>query len=275
MSTYNNAYEILSEVRRGINEYSTAKVQGTDTSGAFSNADITKKINDAQKYLYDLLLNRQPQLFYKKTTLTPSSGVLTMPSDFYRIRRLEDDEGNKLHEKQLEEKHTENESGSLYHYWWQGGYIYLDRENYSTDVTLYYVYRPREIHAGMTSAGGALSATLDATYAKKIADYYNDMDIEDITGDAIDTISDYTAARVATVANTWAASRYYGLVSELPEAFHPFIGRKAVMLMRESYGSLKSPSQVEIGQFNEDLNETLKSYFGQHNTNTDIADLFK
>lgn len=275
MSTYENAYEILSEVRRGINEYSTAYVQGSDTTGAFDNTDIMRKINDAQKMFFDLLVNREPQIFYKKTTLTPVSSVLTMPSDFYRIRRLENSQGNKIFEILLEHKRSSDAYGTQYFYYWQAGAIYIDYEAFSEPMTLYYVSRPRELNQGMSPAGGALSLTL-ATTARKIADYYNGMTIENVTDDWCDTISDYSAARVATLAaQTGAASKYYGLVSELPEVFHPFIGRQATLLMRTTYKSLEKPTALDLKFFNDDLNETLKSYFGTDNTNTDIGELFQ
>jgi hypothetical protein len=269
--TYENAYEILSEVRRGINEYSTAYVQGTDTTGAYSNDDIMRKINDAHKYLYDLLVNREPQLFYKKTTLTPANSVLTMPADFYRIRRLENSSGLKITEIPLEEK----SDGSQYFYYWRAGTIYIDQESFTEAMTLYYVSRPRELIQGMSSAGGSLSLTL-ATTAKKIVDYYNGMTIENITDNWVDTISDYATTLVAILAaQTGAANKYYGLVSELPEAFHSYIGRKATLLMRITYKSLEKPTVLDVQLFNEDLTETIKSYFGTNNTNQDFGELFQ
>ena len=125
---------------------------------------------------------------------------------------------------------------------------------------------------GATTAGGVLSATL-ATTAKKIADYYNDMTIEDITGDAVDTITDYSAARVCTVANTWAAERYYGIVSELPTIFHPLISEYAILQIKKSP---KVPDQVkasDIALFNEMLTSTMKSYAGTKHTDVTMDDM--
>jgi hypothetical protein len=275
--TYENAYAILEKVRRGLKEYSTAYMQATDTTGAFANDDIMNKINDAQKYLFDILIARDPQLFYKKTTLTPASSVLTMPSDFYRIRRLENSDGLKCTEKPLQDKDGTTFSvytGSPNFYYWQGGQIYIDQESFTEVMTLYYVYRPVELTQGMTSAGGALSATL-ATTSKALADYYNNVIIENITDATVDLISDYSAARVATVTNTWAASKYYGTVSQLPEAFHPFISRKALILMKQAPQSRELPSPIELASFDDDLNQTLNSLLGTFNTNQDIAELFQ
>jgi hypothetical protein len=274
--TYENCYEILSEVRRGINEFTTAYVQGTDATGAYTNAQIFKAINDAQRYLYGLIVNRNPQLFFKSADLTPSAGRLTMPWDFYRIRRLENADGTRLVVEGLDQKPGDEESESSFHFYWQGGYIYMDDVSYSEVVKLYYVSKPRDIHSGMTSAGGALSATLDVAQAKKLIDYYNGMGIENITDvGAPDTISDYTAALVAVVSGTWAASKYYGLVSELPEPFHGFIARRATLWMRSTYKSLEKPTVMDIALFREDLNEALNSYFGTFNIDTPVSDLFE
>ena len=273
--TYENAYEILSEVRRGINEYSTAYVQGTDTSGAYDNSDILRKINNAQKFLVDILFNREPQLFYKSSVLTPVANILTIPSDFYRIRRLENSDNLQMKEVKLEDKRPVGSYGSEREYYWLAGTIVINAD-VSTPFTLYYISRPREIHCGMSSAGGALSLTLEAPTAKKLLSYYVGMTIEDITDDWVDTISVYTAARVATLAaQTGAASKYYGLVSELPEVLHPFIGRKATILMRDTYKSLEKPTAVTLSLFQNDLNETLKSYFGTTNTNTPTREIFR
>ena len=273
--TYENAYEILCEVRRGVNEYSTAYAQGLDTSGAYDNPDILRKINNAQKFLADLLLNREPELFYKSTVLTPVNNVLSMPSDFYRLRRLENSDGLRMDIVPIEEKRPTGDSGSVRQAYWLGGTIVLNTD--TTELfTMYYVTRPREIHSGMSSAGGALSLTLEAPTAKKILSYYNGMLIEDVTDDWVDTISAYTTARVATLASqTGAASKYYGLVSELPEALHPFIGRKATLLMRDTYKSLEKPTPASLALFSNDLNQTLLSYFGTTNGNQPYGEIFR
>ena len=273
--TYENAYEILCEVRRGINEYSTAYAQGTDTSGAYDNPDIIRKINNAQKFLADLLFNREPQLFYKSATLTPVLNVLTMPVDFYRLRRLENSDGLRMDIVPLEEKRPTGDAGSYRQVYWVGGTLVLNAD-ITDPFTLYYVSRTREIHSGLSSAGGVLSLTLEAPTAKKLLSYYNGMILEQVTDDWVDTISAYTTSRVATlVVQTGAASKYYGLVSELPECLHPFIGRKATLLMRDTYKSLEKPTPTSLALFQGDLNQTLLSYFGSVNTNQPVGETFR
>jgi len=274
MGSYLNAYEILSEVRKGVNEYSTAYVQGTDTTGAFDNTDILRKINDAQNYLYDLLLTHNPALFYKSAALTGVASVYTVPADFYRLRRVEDANGLKLTNINLDDKRRVLDQGSGWFYYQVGKTFTLDRIGASDVLTFYYVSRCRKLNSGMSSAGGALSLTLE-TSARKEADYYNGMQIENVTDDWTDTINDYTAARVATLAaQTGAASKYYGLISELPEDFHPFISAKAILLMKESHKALKPPTTTETINFREALAEKFLSFFGKLDSDYDVAEIF-
>jgi len=262
MGSYLNAYDLVSEVRKGINEYSTAYVQGTDTTGAFDNADIMKKINDAQQFIYDTLLNRKPDLFYKTSALTGVASVYTPPIDFYRLVRVEDSTGQTLREITLDDKRRTADSrpGTCFYAF---GKTYIQDKAASTDVlTFYYISRCRKLEMGMASAGGALSITL-ATTAWKEASYYNGIKIENITKAWVDTISAYTAARVATIAaQTAAASDYYGTISELPDDFHDLIGPKALLLMKESHKSLKPADPAEITAFSELLGNRIISLYG-------------
>ena len=54
MGTYENCYHIIGDVRRDIDEYSEAYVQGADI-GKFKNESITQKINLSQHFIFNLL----------------------------------------------------------------------------------------------------------------------------------------------------------------------------------------------------------------------------
>ena len=52
---------------------------------------------------------------------------------------------------------------------------------------------------------------------------YNDVDFETVSGTGsagMDTITDYTAARVATVTGTYSSDTVFGTISKLPEEAH-------------------------------------------------------
>lgn len=272
MASYINAYEILSQVRYDLNEYSTAYVQSTDTSGAFKNSQLMAKINQAQRIIWNILFAQSPEIFLTSATLAFSSSIASLPSDFYRFKRLENSEGVKIEKISIDSKHVYDDAGTEFQYYRYGNNIRIDADGVSDSHTLWYYTRPRELDQGMTSAGSALSATL-ATSAKKIADYYNNMTIENITDDAVDTITDYTSARVCTVSNTWAASKYYGLVSELPEAFHHLIQPRATILCKSLPNSPIKPTQVELLDFNDMLRETLRGYAGTNFTDVSLEEV--
>lgn len=262
MSTYiGNCYELVAEVRRAVREYSTAKLQATDTSGAFLNEQIIKAINDAQKFLFDILFTRMPFLFLTDADLVGSASVYTLPSDFFKLRRFETADKVKIKLVTVDDQRLSDSGGSKFIYYRKGNTLVVDYQNLGDTCKIYYYKRPRMITMGKAQTGGALSITL-ATEARKEADYYNNMIIEDITADFAVTISDYSAARVATIAQTAGTADYYGIVSELPEEFHHLIGQRAALRMRVTPQSTIPPTAAEIGFFKEDLIESLRSYAG-------------
>lgn len=273
MSTYENCYEILGDVRKGINEYSTALHQGTDTSNAHSNSYLVKKINAAQRYLYALLFQRMPEEFLEEISLTGVDSVYTLPWDFGRLIYFKDENGNQVFPIGVKKLRLTEETGSDRLYYRKGNTLVLDKDGVSKTYTLHYYRKPRDLDQGKAPAGASTSITL-ASSAKKIADYYNGIIIENITKDWIDTISDYTAARVATIgAETAAGDDYYGLVSDLPEPFHFLIAPKAVHLVKASSPVIQEkPSSQDLKEWNNQLIETLKAFVGSDDT--DIEELF-
>jgi hypothetical protein len=102
-----------------------------------------------------------------------------------------------------------------------------------------------------------------ATTASRIADYYNGMIIENVTDNWVDTISDYTAAGVITLGTqTLATSKYYGLVSELPEPVHSLIASRAVLkAKREHPASQEKPTELDYKVWASELTTIMSSYF--------------
>jgi hypothetical protein len=272
MPRYDNCYTILEEVRQGLNEAETARIQGTDTSGSFDNADIVRKINAAQRFLWHILFTRFPELFLTSTTLTGTAGVYTLPADLFQIHMITNSSGLTIGKIPIKVKSNSNQTGSDYNYYRSGNTIVRDGGG-SESITLHYFKRVRDLTQGMTSAGGAASATL-ATTAYGELSYYNNVKIDNITDNTTDTITAYTAARVATVTNTWAASKYYGTVSELPESFHPLIAPKALMMMKLSPVSPEKPSQQEMADFQMNLTETLRGFTGTYSSDVSMDELF-
>lgn len=273
MPTYiGNAYEILSQVRYGINEFSTAYVQGTDTTGAFKNEEIIRYINNAQYHIWSILFEQFPEYFMKTDSISFVSSVATLPADCFKIKELSDSDGSPIVPISVDQRHVTGD-GSENAYYRYGDTLRIDQDSITGTGTLWYYRRCRELDTGVTSAGGALSATL-ATTAKAIADYYNDMAIENVTDSTVDTISDYSAARVCTVSNTWAASKYYGIVSELPAIFHPLISEYTILQLKKSPKCPIAVTIVDVSLFDQMLRSAMKSFAGTFNSDKYISDMF-
>jgi hypothetical protein len=193
-------------------------------------------MNDALRYLYALLVKRIKGEFTKvDQTIAIASGVGTLPWDCGRVISLKNEYGRLMWPLNPTQRVPITSVGSTRLYWHQKSrQVRVENATVSANYLLTYIAKPREIHFGQSSAGDTNELTLDSSYAKKIADYYNDMEIENITDDWIDTITDYTAARVATITNNGAASKYYGLVAEIPEHFHHLIAPFGAMFTKDA-----------------------------------------
>lgn len=268
-----NGFEVLSQVRYGINEYSDAKVKGTDDTGAFTNPEIMRHINNAQNHIWSLLFEQFPEYFLKTDTIEFSASVAALPSDCFKIKGISDSEGKPVFPIDVNQRHISG-SGSPNAYYRYDNTLRIDQDSVTGTGTIWYYWQCRELDTGMTSAGGALSATL-ATTAKAIADYYNDMKIENVTDSTVDTITDYGVDRIAVVSNTWAASKYYGIVSELPLIFHPLIPDYTILQLKKNPKSPLAVTVADVSLFDQMLRSAMKSFAGTFNGDKDIGSMFE
>jgi len=270
MATYYNCYEIVAEVRRDVNEYSEALVQGAD-EGAFSNELITQKINLAQIYLYNLIFKRMKHHFRVEVDLAGVDSVFTLPANFGALEWFKNNNGHQVYP--MEAKDISPSGTSKLHYYRKGNTLILDKSGCTDTFTLFYRWKPRKIFSGKSTAGASTSITFPTT-ASKVVDFYNDMVIENITQDWTDTVSDYSTSRVATITETAAKDDYFGLVSELPETFHHLITQRASMRLRASSPIAQNPvTKQEVELFNEDLIGTLRAYAGS-GEDVDMVEIF-
>lgn len=262
MSTYKNAYQLLTDVRYGINEHSTAFIQGSDTTGAFQNDYIISKINEAQRYIYAFLFKRFKEFFLSSEEITGVDSVFTLPWDCGAIRYLKDENGYRVSQIDVDKLHSESTHGSDNLYYRKKNDLILDRSGVTDTYTLYYYKKPRDITQGSAAAGGVATITLSSE-ARKIVDYYNEMTIENITQDWVDTIDDYSVARIAAISETAVASDFYGIVPDLPEMFHEFIAPIATYKIKlESPITQEAPKTAVLTDINESLVWAARSYTG-------------
>lgn len=274
MSTYENCYAMVASIRRALGEYSEAKVRGEDTLGGYDNDYLVEKINAAIRELYVLVSKRVPDLFIEEVGLVGANSVYTLPWDFGKLVWFKDDLGLKVNEMSQPQRRLVSMTGSERMYRRVGNTLVLDKAGISKTYTLVYKRKPRDVHHGLVVAGSALSMTFDIK-AKKIADYYNGMTVENVTSDWDDTISDYTAARVATIAaQTSAKNEAYGIVPEIPEWIHPLVVPRATLMVRQEHPLAKrKPSALDYNEYREFLRTTLLE-FAAPSEDVEYEDIF-
>lgn len=269
-----NCYEILTNIRYAINEHSTGLVQGTDVTGSFQNSYLISQINKAQRLIHGILFSQMPELFLTSADLVFASSVASLPWDCGKVSLIQNADGFPLTKINQKQSHVASYTGDRYAYYRYGNTIRVDQDGISETGKLWYYKRCRELTMGMSSAGGALSLTL-ATTAANIADYYNNMTIEDITDDWADTISDYSSSRVCTLAaQTGAASKYYGLVSDLPEEFHGLIEERAIIQVKQHPKAPFKITKEDISIFTDNLSTVMSSFAGTNTGDVNFDDVF-
>ena len=275
MSTHINCHEILSELRINLGEYSESFLSASESMQRYRNAQLMREINRAQGFLYAMIAKRQPSLFVTSVNLTGVDSVFTLPTDFGRLALFRDDKGRKVYSIVEDERRRADATGNQRIYYPRGKTFVLDKSGVTDTYELIYLKLCRPIHCGIAPTGAAASMTLDPNYGNKTEDYYNNMILENVTQDWVDTITDYSNARVATIAETAVDGDVYGLVSDLPEWAHTLIAPKALIeaKLKSPHPKLK-PTKAEVTEFKEQLVETMRLYLVRDDTQVDWADLF-
>ena len=137
MSTYDNCYKIVEDVRDDIGEYSEDIVRGT-TEGEFRNAWIIRMANNAQRRLYGGLLRRIPEQFLSSIAASVSSSSFTLPWDFGRLVRYEDENGYKVYRSDVNALPISGGIGSDKLYYRQGNTLILNKTGVTETYKLWY-----------------------------------------------------------------------------------------------------------------------------------------
>jgi len=93
--TYLNCYELVKEIALDLDIVSNPNqvddfVERIDINPKYTVDQIIKKINNAQRFIYSLLLSKKPEIFLTATEITGVSSVYALPFDFGRLLVFKD-----------------------------------------------------------------------------------------------------------------------------------------------------------------------------------------
>jgi len=243
-----NTYEILESLRDNIGE----KVEKH-----WSNKLLIRVINIEHRKLASKVLNSPGDWLLKKSSsLTPSSSIITLPSDCVRPAYMEEVSSGRpipirgtVRERRLERMAGTSLSTGNVEAYLVGNTVEVNQDSFSNAVYVWYQKRVVDLHAGLCSND------TDATHVgfqlslwpSGEDDYYNGITIEvrDQDTDVLNvstTITDFVGttgvAEVGSVLVTPASGDFYGTVSQLPEELHDFI------LLASTVRVLAKPSSI-------------------------------
>jgi hypothetical protein len=171
--------------------------------------------------------------FMTKSTLTPSSSLITLPTDCLKPIYLETSDGTELpfrttvRERNLTRITDSTLDGLGPDVYMYGDYIEVNQDSYTSSVVLWYEQRIPDLHFGTGGSGSGSNALVFQTTNIPVArnDYYNGVYVSITSGTGALTraaISDYTGSTgTATVAGTFSTDSVYGTETLLPQEAIP------------------------------------------------------
>ena len=246
--------------------------------------ELLGRLNAAQRRL-GLYVGQQPGgWLIARETVTASSSEITWPSDCAKPIYLEEVTSGRPvpFSTAVQDRRVSRLAGTTLYSGAVEAYfkrktIVVNQDDYSESCYLWYQMRVPDLHVGTADAGGAASITLDDTDgvdssegfgAKQEADYYNGVEIQVVEGTgagAADTITDYTAARVATVTGTYSNDSDYGTISMLPEECHELIYYEAALAALSKPAAAVDPKYFEyLGAIVQGLRREFESWISSH-----------
>ena len=237
-----NAYDLLTDLRDML---------GESTASHWSDREILRTINRIQKRIYMRMSMTMGDWFVKKSSsLTPSAGVISIPSDCAKPIYLEEvSSGVEIPITLSVRDRATTKSyplGGVYAD--PAAYVVMDEihindSSYVTPVYLWYDKKCIDLHAGTAATGSTGSSLIiaDGYGHSQIDDYYNNLYVEIVSGTGVGNkarITDYVASsRALTVETTVSTDTVYGMVSLLPdEAYDAWFSRAYVSLLCKAAG---------------------------------------
>jgi len=264
-----NSYYMFLDVRDNLNEASEAH---------WDDPEIKRKLNAAQAKAAMAMYQSPGEWFMVSTSVTPVSGVITLPADCVRPAYLEHTANNfsiPIRDSVRERRLTRQPAASLgaadgYSAYLKGGTLEVNKEGFNDACTLWYLQRVADMVYGTGDTGSATTSLVIALADEPslVDDYYNDRTIDFLDGTGVsnsDTISDYDAGtRKLTVTTTVSDTTVYGTVSQIPPEGHHFIVLEATVNLMAKPSSAIDPKYFEY--FNANRRDAWKQ-FSEYITN--------
>jgi len=234
-----NAKDMLDLLRDNVNEA---------TAAHWTDENLMRRMNNGQRKWALKVAMTPGQWLLKSTSVTPSASVITLPADCSKPIFMEQTSNGApirwlnsvAYRRVSREVGTSLDTTGSREAYPLRATLEVNQVSYTEPCTLWYQVRVPDLVAGTAAAGAATSLTLpDDRVSRRIVDYYNGVSIEIISGTGtagLDTITDYTAARVCTVTGTYDATTVFGSISMLPEEVHP------VLILEATVSALHKPS---------------------------------
>ncbi len=283
-----NTYELIQRVRDGTPEDDIGMTSETSHSGMFTFGRIVRALNQAQLQIQRKLMVTDDTLFmtYATASSVASQESYTIPADAYgkviRYFERETSSGSKVPYLACDVSDRDKYSSDplenwLMSHYGQGYYRFYLTDNDASplpviDVTgtgnlyMHYTKRLPDLDFNVVpSNAGATNLTLGTT-AQAIDNYYNNYRVTIVgTGggqDQTKTITDYSTARVCTVA-TWTVnpttSDYYAIECELGKEFEDLLIHRALYALYLKMGVNYAPiAGMHLNDFREMWNDTVQ-----------------
>lgn len=234
-----NTYEMLELLRDNAGEKKEAH---------WLDKLLLRRLNVAHRTVARLALDSPGDWLIKKSSaLTPSSSLITLPTDCVRPAYIEEVSSGRVipirgtvRERRLGRAPGTTISAGTIEAYLLGGYIEVNQDSYGEEVYLWYQQRIPDLHAGECGNGtGAAAVVFEAqNWPNGQNDYYNGsyVEVRDKASHVLNArceITDYVGSTfTATIASptvTPAVNDIYGTVSLLPEELHNWIVLKATV----------------------------------------------
>lgn len=212
-----------------------------------------RMLNRAQEHYWQIVVESYQSYFMTTGTISylEDQELYTLPAGCERIilaARTDYDPPRNVDETSLNYRFKYiNLNDGYNRYYFQGnqiGILPVPSADNSECLTLWYVYRPIDIHFGTAAAGSTSSITLATTPSvgelRLDNDYYNNATVRIISGTGAGQdakITDYVGStKVASATFTTAPDNtsVYSIQSIIPEPFHQLLTLKAAIIAKHA-----------------------------------------